>query len=45
MVKHSQGSQSSNFAMSLQYLIKEVREEFDFIHADKHQVSLIWHCS
>ena len=30
MLKHSQNSQSSNFKMSLQYLKKEVRDEFDF---------------
>ena len=32
-VKDSQSFQSSNFAMYLQYLKKEV----DFLHADKHQ--------
>ena len=37
MVKHSQSSQNGNFAMSLQYLKKEVLEEVDFLHADKHQ--------
>ena len=37
MVKHSQSSQNSKFAMSLQYLKKEVRDEVDFLHADKHQ--------
>ena len=37
MLKHSQGSQNSKFAMSSQYLKKEVRDEVDFIHADKHQ--------
>ena len=30
MLKHSQNLQSSNFKMSLQYLKKEVRDEFDF---------------
>ena len=30
-------SQNSKFAMSLQHLIKEVRDEIDFSHADKHQ--------
>ena len=34
MVKHSQSSQNSKFAMSLQ---KKVRDEVDFLHADKHQ--------
>ena len=37
MVKNSQSSQESKFAMSLQYLKKEVRDEVDFFHADKHQ--------
>ena len=37
MVKHSQSFQSSIFVMSLQYLKKEVRDEVDFLHADKHQ--------
>ena len=36
MVKHSQKSQKGEFAMSLQYLKKEV-DEIDFLHADKHQ--------
>ena len=37
MAKHSQSSQNSKFAMSLQYLKKEVKDEVDFLHADKHQ--------
>ena len=37
MVKHSQSSQNSKFALSLQYLKKEVRDEVDFVHPDKHQ--------
>ena len=37
MVKHFQSSQSSKFAMPLQYLKKEVRDDVDFLHADKHQ--------
>ena len=37
MVKYSQSSQNSKFAMSLQYLKKEVREEIDFLDTDKHQ--------
>ena len=36
-VKHSQSSQNSKFAMSLQYLKKEVTDEVDFLRADKHQ--------
>ena len=37
MVKHSQSSQTIKFAMSLQYLKKEVRNKVEFVHADKHQ--------
>ena len=37
MVKYFQSSQNSKFAMSLQYLKKEVKDEVDFLHADKHQ--------
>ena len=36
-VKHSHSSQNSIFAMSLQYLLKEVRDEVDFLGSDKHQ--------
>ena len=37
LVKHSQNSQNSKFAMSLQYVKKEVRNEVDFLAVDKHQ--------
>ena len=37
MIKHSQSPQNSKFAMSLQYLKKEVRDEVDFLDAEKHQ--------
>ena len=37
MIKHSQSTQSNNFAISLQYLKKEVRNGVHFLHADKHQ--------
>ena len=37
MVKHSQSSQNVKFAMSLQYLQKQVRDEVDFLHADKRR--------
>ena len=37
MDKHPQSSQNSEFAMFLQYLKKEVKDEVDFWHADKHQ--------
>ena len=34
MVNNSQSSQNSKFAMSLQYLKKEVKAEVDFLHAE-----------
>ena len=37
MAEYSQSPQNSNFAMSLQYLKKEVKDEVYFLHADKHQ--------
>ena len=37
MAKHPQSSQNSKLPMSLQYFKKEVRDEVDFLHADKHQ--------
>ena len=37
MFKHFQSSQNSNFAMFLQCLKKEVKDEVDFLHGDKHQ--------
>ena len=37
MVKHSQSTQSNKFAISSQYLKKEVRDGAHFLHADKHQ--------
>ena len=37
MDKYSQSSQNSKFAMSLQYFKRGVRDEVDFLHADKHQ--------
>ena len=38
MVKHSQSSKNSEFAMSLEYLIKGVRDEVDLLHVNKHQI-------
>ena len=35
MIKHSQITQSNKFAISLQYLKKEVRNGGHFWHADK----------
>ena len=37
MNKHFQHIQSNKFAISLQYLKKEVRNGVHFLHADKHQ--------
>ena len=37
MVKHSDSSQYSKFAIFLQHLKKEVRDEVDFLDVDKHQ--------
>ena len=37
MVKHSQSSQNSRFAVSLLYLKKEVIDEVDFLDVDRHQ--------
>ena len=36
MVKHSQSSQNSKFAMSLQYLKKEVRDYVEFFYMQKN---------
>ena len=37
MVKYFQSSQNSKFALYLQYLEKEVRDEIHFLHADKRK--------
>ena len=37
VVKHSQRSQNSKFAIPLQCLRQEVIDEIDFFYADKHQ--------
>ena len=39
MVKHLESSQNKKFAMSLQYLKKEV-DEIYFLHTDKHHSGL-----
>ena len=36
MIKHSQITQSNKFAISIQYLEKEVMDGVHFLHADKH---------
>ena len=37
MVRHAQITQNNNFAISFQYLKKELSDEVDFLHADKHE--------
>ena len=37
LANHSQISQNSTLAMSLQYLKKKIRDEVEFWHEDKHQ--------
>ena len=37
MARHAQITQNNKFAISLQYLKKEVSDEIDFLHADKHE--------
>ena len=42
IIKYSQSSQNSKFAMSLQYLKKEVRDEVDFLHVSCKLISTFW---
>ena len=35
--REGQSSSNSKFAMSLQYLKKDFKDEVDFLHKDKHQ--------
>ena len=37
VARHAQITQSNKFAISLEYLKKEVSDEVDFLHADKHE--------
>ena len=37
IIKHSQSIQSNKFAISLQYLKKEVKNGVHFLYANKHQ--------
>ena len=37
MIKHSQSTQSNKFAVSLQYLKKEIANGVNYLHADKHE--------
>ena len=40
VTRHSQSTQNNKFAISLQYLKKELSDEVDFLHADKHEILL-----
>ena len=40
MARHAQITQNKKFAISLQYLKKEVNEEVYFLHAGKHDIFL-----
>ena len=40
MARHAQIFQNNKFAISLQYLKKELSDEVDFLHADKHESML-----
>ena len=37
MIKYSQNPQNNKFAISVQYVEKEVRNDVHFLHAEKHQ--------
>ena len=37
VARHTQITQNNKFPISLQYLKKEVSDEADFLHADKHE--------
>ena len=37
MARHAQITQNNKFAISLQYLKKELSDEVDFLHADKYE--------
>ena len=37
VTRHAQSTQNNQFAISLQYLKKDVSDELDFLHADKHK--------
>ena len=37
VARHPQITQNNKFAVSLQYLKKELSDEVDFLHADKHE--------
>ena len=37
VARHAQITQNNKFAISLQYLTKEVSDEVDFLHAEEHE--------
>ena len=37
VTKNAQSTQNNKFAISLQYLYKDVSDEVDFLHSDKHK--------
>ena len=37
VARHAQITKNNKFAISLQYLKKELSDEVDFLHADKHE--------
>ena len=37
MTSHAQTTQNNKFAISLQYLKKEMRDKVDFLHTDKYE--------
>ena len=40
MARHAHITQYNKIAISLQYIKKEVSDEIDFLHVDKHESSL-----
>ena len=40
MVRHARITKNNKFAISLQYLKKEVSDEVDFLHVKKHESSI-----
>ena len=37
VARHAQITQNKNFAISLQYFKKEVSDDVEFLHSDKHE--------
>ena len=37
VARHAQFTENNKFAISLRYLKKELSDEVDFLHADKHE--------